>query len=169
MWSLLELLIGPINEASHLQHPIKILWYVFCHVKHLLGFAPKFCSACEIHHKARKSFILHVRHKKRLVATSSPGLIDSCCLSESNKIISCLTLNAIIDQILKHWIKIKQVWLWPQKAPGLRGQELCVLLLFLPFPVLLFFVLFWSCILYDSLVHCYIIRNPDFKIFSTDR
>ena len=70
----------------------------------------------------------------------------------------------------------KQVWLWPQKAPGMCGQEPCVLLLlFLLLPLLLFLFLFLflvsflSCISYDTLVHCYLIRNLDFEIFSTDR
>ena len=77
----------------------------------------------------------------------------------------------IIDEF-KFWLSsslccqyLKQVWLWPQKAPGMGGQEPCVILLiflllliFLPFLLLLFllFVLFWS----------FIIINPE---FSTDR
>ena len=52
------------------------------------------------------------------------------------------------------WVRSgnQQVWLWPQKALGICGQELCViLLLFLP------------------RVYCYIITNNDDEIFSTDR
>ena len=52
------------------------------------------------------------------------------------------------------------------------SRTLCDILLFLLLPLLLFLVLFLSCISYDSLVHCYIITNLDFEIFShrqTDR
>ena len=64
----------------------------------------------------------------------------------------------------------KQVWLWPQKALGMCGQEPCVLLLLfllllLPLLLFLFLVSFLSCISYGSLVHCYLIRNLDFDNF----
>ena len=36
-------------------------------------------------------------------------------------------------------------------------------------PLLLFLVLYVSCILYESLVHCYLITNLDFEIYFTDR
>ena len=57
---------------------------------------------------------------------------------------------------------------------GHRNLQVCVLLLislflllFLPLLLLLILllILFWSCIIYDSLVHYYIIRNLEFKIF----
>ena len=65
----------------------------------------------------------------------------------------------------------QQVWLWPQKAPSMWGQEPCVIISFSS-SSLSSSSLFLSFISSDSLVHCDIITNLDSEIFShrqTDR
>ena len=127
----------------------------------------KISTLCFLHlfeTSSKLSFLFHVKMSKIWQFSYSYNFTLYHSSVNFRPETNCINLlNEVVQE---------QLWLWPKNVPGMCGQEPCVLLLlFLLLPLLrfLFLVSFLSCISYDSLVHCYLIRNLDFEIFSVDR